>query len=178
MDREAFYSQFIKPHEPAMMRTIWRLTRDSDDAEDVFQETLCELWKRRNKVERHPNVKALLLKISTCHACNCLRSRSARKKRLQPLNRDVLADRRSGPLETLQRKETAELILGGLRRLSKRQGESICLRIVEGLDYEDIAKAMGCSESTVRVHVKRGREALRSFLLNAGNPEGGLVNVN
>jgi DNA-directed RNA polymerase specialized sigma24 family protein len=34
------------------------------------------------------------------------------------------------------------------------------LHIVEERSYEDVARAMGCSESTVRVNVMRGRASL------------------
>jgi DNA-directed RNA polymerase specialized sigma24 family protein len=36
----------------------------------------------------------------------------------------------------------------------------VLLHIVEEQPYEEVARAMGCSESTARVHVLRGRAAL------------------
>jgi len=36
----------------------------------------------------------------------------------------------------------------------------VMLHIVEERSYEEVAQAMGCSETTVRVHVLRGRATL------------------
>ena len=42
--------------------------------------------------------------------------------------------------------------------------QAILLRLVEEMPYAEISEAMGCSEATARVHVKRGRENLQERL--------------
>ncbi len=51
-------------------------------------------------------------------------------------------------------------ILEAIGGLPKRQATAALLHIIEEQSYVEIARAMECSETTVRVHVRRGRAAL------------------
>lgn len=55
-------------------------------------------------------------------------------------------------------------LASAIARLSLEQQEAIRLRIVEELDYEDIATRLGVTETTVRARVSRGLRQLRSAL--------------
>jgi RNA polymerase sigma-70 factor (ECF subfamily) len=51
-----------------------------------------------------------------------------------------------------------------LRALPRRQREAFTLRVLEELDVTDTARAMGCSEGSVKTHLSRARDALRKRL--------------
>ncbi|NTU51536.1 MAG: hypothetical protein HGA94_03750, partial [Candidatus Aminicenantes bacterium] len=48
--------------EPRLMRTIWRIVRQKEAAEDALQDALAAIWKKRDAVARHPNPQALILR--------------------------------------------------------------------------------------------------------------------
>jgi Sigma-70 region 2 len=48
-----FYERFIEPIEDRMIRSVWRITRNAQDAEDAMQTALLVMWKRRDRVAGH-----------------------------------------------------------------------------------------------------------------------------
>lgn len=51
-----------------------------------------------------------------------------------------------------------------LQALPRRQREAFSLRVLEELDVADTARAMGCSEGSVKTHLSRARDALQKKL--------------
>ncbi len=51
-----------------------------------------------------------------------------------------------------------------VRRLPRRQAQTIALVYVEDLSIQEAAQILGCTESTTRVHLARGRRTLASVL--------------
>lgn len=73
-----------------------------------------------------------------------------------------------GPVQELERSEIARLIEQGLENLPLRQREAFLLRYWEELDVQETAKAMGCSEGSVKTHCSRATHSLAQFLKARG----------
>jgi RNA polymerase sigma factor (sigma-70 family) len=160
-----FYGRFIEPIEDRMIRSVWRITRDAQDAEDAMQTALMIIWKRRERVTRHAAPPALILKICVDAAYGIARRRACDHRRTEPPFHDnEPVDRARSPWLELAGLEMSDEILAAVRRLSRRQAVAVALRVFEELPYAQIAAAMDCAEVTARKHVERAFRQLRAVL--------------
>jgi RNA polymerase sigma-70 factor, ECF subfamily len=74
----------------------------------------------------------------------------------------------SRPAEELERTQILALIEQGLENLPARQREAFLLRYWEELDVSETARAMGCSQGSVKTHCSRATHALATFLKSRG----------
>jgi RNA polymerase sigma-70 factor (ECF subfamily) len=70
--------------------------------------------------------------------------------------------------EQLERTQILEIIEQEIRRLPGRQREAFLLRYWEELDVAETARAMGCSEGSVKTHCSRATHALAAALKARG----------
>ena len=77
---------------------------------------------------------------------------------------DWAPDHGAGPAQAHDQREAYARLVQGLRALPNRQREAFTLRVLEELDVADTARAMGCSEGSVKTHLSRARDALQKQL--------------
>jgi RNA polymerase sigma-70 factor (ECF subfamily) len=164
-DDRMIYDELIAPLEATMMRSIWRIVRNADIAEDCLQDALAVVWKKRFQIRQHANPQALILKICLNAACDSLRrlERLRRQTDLSQLDNapappDHDADR------DLEGKEIVEQVQLAIRRLPRKCALAVMMRLIHEESFEAIAHALDCSEITVRIHISRGRAQLRKCL--------------
>jgi len=159
--REFDYDVLVRPMEGRMMRSIWRIVRQRESAEDALQDALAVIWRKRHEVARHPKPEALILRIAVTSAYDVLRKAWRRRRHEVSGLPEGEAEDAAPPAEKdIEDRDLRGAILRAIGRLPRRQAEAVLLHVVEEQSYEDIARAMGCSESTARVHVARGRAVL------------------
>lgn len=117
-------------------------------------------------VARHPKPDALLLRIAVGSALDAVRkSRRRLRHEVTGLRADGgAAQAGPGVCQEAEDRDLRVAVLKAIGRLPRRQATAVLLRLVEDQSYEDIAGAMGCSESTARGHVMRGRKRLARCL--------------
>jgi RNA polymerase sigma-70 factor (ECF subfamily) len=73
-----------------------------------------------------------------------------------------------GPAAALEQSQVLEIIRQEVNRLPERQREAFILRYWEELDVADTARAMNCSEGSVKTHCSRAAHALQVALRARG----------
>ena len=68
------------------------------------------------------------------------------------------------PSRALASRQAHAAMSAAIRALPRRQQQAFLLRVLEGLNVADTAKAMGCSAGSVKTHLSRAMDALRSKL--------------
>ena len=68
------------------------------------------------------------------------------------------------PSRALASRQAHAAMSKAIRALPARQQQAFMLRMLEGLDVADTAKAMGCTAGSVKTHLSRALDALRTKL--------------
>jgi len=155
------YESIVGPIEDRMIRSIWRIVPHPDDAQDVFQDAVATVWRKWKKIRRHPNPRALILRMCANAAYDFLKRRWRQRGHVKSteLSEEFPAPGPSAR-ETVAAREEWEAVQAAIRQLPPHQAQAVLMRFVQDLSYPEIAEAMGCSEVTVRTHVARARAAL------------------
>jgi RNA polymerase sigma factor (sigma-70 family) len=156
------FARLVRPIERQMFETVWRILRHSQDAEDALQITLATVWEERVRIECHPAPRALILKICSDVAIDHFRRRRGHCD-VATLE-DCLPSSRSSPLDNVIERETLDIVMGAITRLSQNQATAVVMRFIQGETDATIAAALGCGTETVREHLARGRERLGRML--------------
>jgi RNA polymerase sigma-70 factor (ECF subfamily) len=83
---------------------------------------------------------------------------------LETLRPPAGSEVQEGPAGALERSQVFEIIRQEIFRLPERQREAFILRYWEERDVAETARAMGCSEGSVKTHCSRAAHALADAL--------------
>ena len=154
--------QVFREHHGRILRAAYRVTGNSQDAEDVLQTVFLRLVRREGGSPLSDSPGSYLHRAAVNAALDVVRSRkSANATALD----DVEAHLESAAQESPERRqggaEIREQIRLALAKMSAKSAEIFVLRYFEGYGNHEIAKMIGTSRSTVNVILHRTREKLR-----------------
>ena len=158
---EQTYEQLIVPLESQIKRSIWRIMRDPTAAQDVLQDALVIIWKKLERIRKHPNPQAFILKICINTAYDYLRKQKPflRYEDLAKNGRLPASNTPTAP-KILENKKLEAEILKAISLLPRKIALAMFMRIVQGQTYAVIAKTLNCREVTARSQVSKGRTRL------------------
>ena len=87
---------------------------------------------------------------------------------LETMDVDVHENVPASPADRLEQSQVMAAIEEAIRTLPGRQREAFMLRYWEELDVSETARAMGCSEGSVKTHCSRATHALAKILKSKG----------
>jgi len=87
---------------------------------------------------------------------------------LETMDVDAHTNIPASPADRLEQSQVMAAIEEAIRSLPDRQREAFMLRYWEELDVSETAKAMGCSEGSVKTHCSRATHALAKILKAKG----------
>jgi RNA polymerase sigma-70 factor (ECF subfamily) len=87
---------------------------------------------------------------------------------LESLEVDEHSNIPASPADRLEQSQVMAAIEEAVKALPDRQREAFMLRYWEELDVSETAKAMGCSEGSVKTHCSRATHALAKVLRAKG----------
>jgi len=162
------FEPLVSPYRRPLLGLAWRLTRNAEDAREVAQEALLRAFRSLAGYDASRSFRNWLFQIAANEARDRYRKRARETAAFEGLfERSPSAT--TGPAapnpETERdRQETRSDILRSLAVLSPREREVLVLRDLEDLDVAETARALGCSNLSVRVHLSKARRKLREAL--------------
>lgn len=167
-DVDAF-NNIVERYQTAVYSLCLRFLANTDAAADAAQETFVAAFRHLAGF-RGGNLRSWLLRIAANRCRDELRRlRSRASMSLDDVEADpdlaeIAADADESPEEAVLRRERGRALAAGLRALPPEQRLAVLLCDVEGLDYQEAARAMGCSLGTVKSRLSRARAHLRDWL--------------
>jgi RNA polymerase sigma-70 factor (ECF subfamily) len=161
------FDELVRRHERSIVNLARAMTGGADDAEDLAQEAFVRAWKSLRQFRRESTFRTWLHGI----ALNVIRTHRGRLARLRRVLFSAPADADADPLAQVAVEDrvdrTLELRDGidrALAQLPEELRAALVLRDVQGLEYREIADALGVPIGTVESRIFRARQRLRPLL--------------
>nr|WP_241093622.1 RNA polymerase sigma factor [Xanthomonas sp.] len=159
---------FLAEIGPRAFRFAEAGLRQREDALDAVQDAMIKLLAYR---ERPPQEwTPLFWSILRTRIIDLQRRRGFRLRFWAPSgerdgdSQPDWADQGPDPAQRHEQRQAHAHLVAALRELPARQREAFTLRVLEELDVATTARAMGCSEGSVKTHLSRARDALQKRL--------------
>jgi len=154
---EKEFLSMIEKQKRTIYKVCYMYANDQDDLNDLFQETVLNLWKSfpRYRGDSSPNTWVYRIAMNTC--ITFLRRSNARPQTI-PMTDQMASTLEADEETTEQLKELYKLInqLGKLER-------ALILLWLEERSYQEMADILGISKANVAVKLNRIREKLKKM---------------
>jgi RNA polymerase sigma-70 factor (ECF subfamily) len=166
---EDAFAALFREHYPVLVMNATRLLGERALAEEIAQDVMLELWRRRESLMLSGPVRAYLQQATRNRALNRLRqARTAQRGEVyvRGPSESPMAD-----AETISTELQAAAVQA-IASLSEPQREVFEMNRTQGLTYNEIAELLGISVKSVEARMGRAlkqlREALAPWLPDAG----------
>lgn len=156
--KQVTFRNDVLPMKDKFYRLALRITMNPADAEDIVQETLIRIWKKREQWGQIESLEAWGLTIARNLSLDYLRRNEQHTD--VPLDFDIPVN----DYDRLGENERLQMVRNVMNTLSEKQRTAMQLRDFEGKSYREIADIMQVSEEQVKVNIFRARQAIKAKL--------------
>jgi RNA polymerase sigma-70 factor, ECF subfamily len=168
-DPESF-GALLARHRTPLVNFFLRMVRDPALAEDLAQEVFLRVYKARGRWKPDAKFSTWLYRIATNLALNALRDRKGTATRSTPTDGEGedeatrLPDPQPGADEQMIVADRERIIREAVGSLPENQRTAVVLHKYQEVDYRQISKVLGVTESAVKSLLFRAYETLRARL--------------
>lgn len=163
---DAAFTILADRYRARLRRTLFRITRDCDAADDAVQEALVRAWKSIARFEGRSQFFTWLTRIGINEAYGRIPGSPIESLDID----DGVGSRVAGwgdqPDRVFESREFLSAVDRALGLLPLDYRTAVTLRDVEGLSTAEAAQVLGIGERALKSRLHRGRMALRSHLDN------------
>jgi RNA polymerase sigma-70 factor (sigma-E family) len=154
-DREQGFTDYFASRSSALRGTAYLLCGDWHRAEDIVQNTFVKLYRAWHRITALETLDAYTRRILVRTFLDENRRGFFFREKPTDQHPEVTAPSTGSAEDRL-------VLLRALTSIPPRQRAALVLRYWEDMSVEDTARAMGCTEGTVKSQTARGLDALRT----------------
>lgn len=156
------FSLWLRERQATFLRAARVICFDAQNAEDVLQEALADVYQRWNKLKDHENPEAYLMRVMVSKHAD-MRRKWGRKQQEKETSWELAENIRSIADESDNIAERL-LIQSALKSLSGMQRAVLVLVYEYGMVLREVATVLELPIGTVASHLARGKAAVAAFV--------------
>lgn len=159
--KEIDFRRDLFPLKDKIYRLALRITLNTQEAEDITQDTLVKAWNKRDELSRVANIEAWCIAVCRNMAIDHMARKENENASLETDNTDTPDNART-PEEILEHNDRLKHLHNLFNALPERMKTALQLRDIEGMSYHEAAEAMQMTEELFKVTLHRARKALKA----------------
>ena len=156
--KEKEFEKIVKEHKNTIYSVCFMFSKDADEVNDLFQETLINLWQGFNSFKGESSIRTWIWRISLNTCISSERKKS--KLHIVPLSMDINLYE-----DTDEDSRQIQMLYNRINRL-KPFDRAIVLLWLDNLSYDEIAAIVGISVKNVSVRLVRIKDELKKMSNN------------
>ncbi len=172
-DTEAF-DELVTRYRTRVFGMIYNMVHSEQDAWDLAQDSFLKAWRSIKRFRGRSSFYTWIYRIVMNVTIDWLRKKQIKGagtefddaiqlRQVDPASKTV-PKTEALPYETMERDEIRVRIDKAIAQLSSEQRAVILMKEIEGMQYHEIAEALGCSIGTVMSRLFYARKKLQTLL--------------
>jgi RNA polymerase sigma factor (sigma-70 family) len=156
------FTLWLREKQKAFLRAAKVICFDTQNAEDVLQEALADVYKRWSKIRDHENPEAYLMRVMVSKHADMRRKwlRRQQEKETQWELAENIRDLVDQTDDVTQRL----LVQAALKTLSAAQRAVLVLIYEHGMVLREVAEVLQIPTGTAASHLARGKAAVAAYI--------------
>ena len=156
------FTLWLREKQSAFLRAARVICFDTQNAEDVLQEALADVYKRWSKIREHENPDAYLMRVMVSKHAD-MRRKWLRKQQEKETSWDLaenirdIADQTDDVTQRL-------LVQAALKTLTAAQRAVLVLIYEHGMVLREVAQILEIPMGTAASHLARGKAAVAAYI--------------
>lgn len=157
-----YFRYLLDTYSDMLIRLCYNYAQNMTDAEDIAQDTFCELVRSPQDFDSTEHEKAWLLRVAANKCKNHLNS--ARVRLSAPMDNEIIENTAAPPVFGENESDDESRVQTAVLSLPDKYRTIIHLYYYEELTIEQIAKVLKIPPPTVGTRLARGRKLLQKKL--------------
>jgi RNA polymerase sigma factor (sigma-70 family) len=159
---EVEFTLWLRENQKAFLKAAKVICFDTQNAEDVLQEALADVYKRWSKIREHENPEAYLMRVMVSKHAD-MRRKWLRKQEERETSWDLAENIRDIADQTEDVTQRL-LVQAALKSLSAIQRAVLVLIYEHGMVLREVAEVLQIPMGTAASHLARGKAAVAAYV--------------